>query len=697
MVFPGPLVGSTPTEQVVEEAPPATVTVSAPEAQHETFMLNMELSIVPVGQVPGESGWDPKASMCPVGQAGIAGGTPRTEAVEPRPRTPTTDRSAPMAGPPDTTRSPRTIVGSTHGDPNGTGSGGAREARSGGALPTRESPDREAPGGQRSGAFSCSRRGANLARMTTRSVSRSGSSRGTASAAAALLLAGCLGSCLAPPVMMPAPALSPERALAEYPPGTRLVELGGEGERTLRGVFVPAGEGAPVVLHLLGASQSPASLALPLDPATRDLVDLGFASLILDYGGVGTSGGEPDADALGDDALRMWREAVRLAGGRPERVLVRATSLGTIATALALRAGARPAAVMLVAPVFPGTVVRRFARDNYGVLAGWLAGVLYRPVARVDVLAELEASGAPLCAVLFEGDTWAGAGQRNALHELTAARTPHQWTVLPGDHMGGVVYAAALVEGELDFVASLQEPEPTPQRTLGELLDEVGPEARAAWAASPQAAPRLQRLSTRFRTVPAEHLLAAALEHDDVQEAGDLVRMLRVAAPKHSSFAQLRALYSTAGSPRGELIGAVLRFHSNGGDMLRRGTFEDLSGWDRASTIGENVGRLSRAAPRLERRMRAVNGSATARMTWDAADVAEATGSDEEFRLVIARAALKAAGIADRLVSDGQGRVRLEWLDGASWRPLGVGAPRRRASGAATGGTVEEGLPVVLG
>ena len=90
--------------------------------------------------------------------------------------------------------------------------------------------------------------------------------------------------------------------------------------RVRRPNVLPGAENTPVVLHLLGASQSLASLVQPLDPATWSLADAGYTSLIVDCRGIGASNGERDVDALGHDAQCMWNTALQLAGHDAERV-----------------------------------------------------------------------------------------------------------------------------------------------------------------------------------------------------------------------------------------------------------------------------------------------------------------------------------------------------------------------------------------
>jgi hypothetical protein len=80
--------------------------------------------------------------------------------------------------------------------------------------------------------------------------------RGARSALVGLLLSvsalAALGAaCVSPPALLPVPGgVDAAGALASMPPGTESVELEVEPGVHLRGFFVPARDGAPVVLHL---------------------------------------------------------------------------------------------------------------------------------------------------------------------------------------------------------------------------------------------------------------------------------------------------------------------------------------------------------------------------------------------------------------------------------------------------------------
>src|SRR5262245_58824402 len=122
-----------------------------------------------------------------------------------------------------------------------------------------------------------------------------------------LLPAWITGSCLAPAIL-PARAVPLEKALGLYPEGSEVVELRDESAATLRGIFIPCegsdGDPAPVVLYLLDSSGSVAGMESDFTDAAAELRDIGFASLIVDYTGVGLSEGTRSVSNLFPDSDR---------------------------------------------------------------------------------------------------------------------------------------------------------------------------------------------------------------------------------------------------------------------------------------------------------------------------------------------------------------------------------------------------------
>jgi len=233
-----------------------------------------------------------------------------------------------------------------------------------------------------------------------------------------------------PPVLFAA-----EAAEKEPDPGrdSRLAQVeqveveGPEGAR-LRGLFVHADRGAPIVLHLL---ESGGSVSVEEDrwagrnpgDVVFELADLGFASLLIDYRGVGSSEGSLRTAHLEEDVHAMWQEALRRVDGEAGRVYVRATSIGSVGAMILLRDGVRPAGLALIAPVEAATVAGHFAGAVFGTLARGLAAWTLRPVADdVDLSTRLAQSDAPLfVAAGGEDELWPSSEQAG-VRSIVAAR-----------------------------------------------------------------------------------------------------------------------------------------------------------------------------------------------------------------------------------------------------------------------------------
>ena len=206
------------------------------------------------------------------------------------------------------------------------------------------------------------------------------------------------------------------------------IEIEGPEGARLRGLFVRADRDAPIVLHLL---ESGGSVSAEEDrwaggnpgEVVYALADLGFASLLIDYRGVGASGGTRRTDHIAEDVHAMWREALRRASGEGGRVYVRATSIGTVGAMILLRDGVRPAGLALIAPVEASTVAGHFAGAIYGRLASGIARWTLRPVADdVDLSTQFARSEAPLFVAAGSEDELWPSNEQAAVRSLVANR-----------------------------------------------------------------------------------------------------------------------------------------------------------------------------------------------------------------------------------------------------------------------------------
>lgn len=212
----------------------------------------------------------------------------------------------------------------------------------------------------------------------------------------------------------------------------------------LRGASVVASPTAPVVLHLLpsGASVVTGVSAgigrVGLASSLESLRQVGFSSVVFDYRGIGASEGRKNADQFLDDGRAMWREAVRLAGGHEDRVVIRAGSLGTLVAADLLGEGARPSGVILFAPIRSSSAVRNAVASRYGALWAAFASGVYKSPDAPDLEAVARDIPVPMLIVLPAEDqyfpkdeaTLVANAAREAGHIVIDDPGDHQTTVL---------------------------------------------------------------------------------------------------------------------------------------------------------------------------------------------------------------------------------------------------------------------------
>lgn len=486
-----------------------------------------------------------------------------------------------------------------------------------------------------------------------------------------------LSSCLTPPAVLPGVEVDPVLAAELYPEGTEHVQCRIDADRFLRGLFVPAGEGAPVVLHLLESSGSVASLKLHYEVLCRRLQDLGLASLLVDYAGVGASDGERSPRNLRRDADAMWREAVLRAGGDPSRVILRGISLGTLAAAHLLGDGARPGAVLLHAPVLGQTAVRRFARRRHGPVLAWLAAVGYADVGDVDLVERLAACPAPLLVITGREDFFLSREERIRLGEAVQAANG-QWHVTDGGHAQGTLEAHGLRAEELVLLLEHFPPPPSSEPQLEALVSRIEAEAGAEVAArftEPAARARLARLACHARSADPELLAAVALANDPAVPALRYLWMLDERGSfRELPFGDLEQVVSLDG-PAGPLPVDAIERASLLGDMHDR-----FGGGGMTEGVDLIVWRVSNAMRGAASRV-----SYEVDVGWDRAEVSSdatelvaqlrALGLDEEdVRRAAVRTLLKAARIAERVRRTPDGSAVLEVLSKGEWRRVDLHA-----------------------
>ncbi len=244
----------------------------------------------------------------------------------------------------------------------------------------------------------------------------------------------------APPALLEAGYPSLDLDQGHFPLGSECVELPVRGG-VLRGVYVPAGSGAPLVLHLLESSGSVTYGTEHLlgYPLLHELRELGCASLMIDFRGIGASEGSRMPTKMVGDTRVMWAEALRRAGGGA-RILLRGMSLGTLALASLLEAGARPAGVIMVAPVRAETVARNWFHHYHHHWLARASTLLLRKPVRVRMVRVLEEWRGPLLVTAPHQDYVLPVAEQELLR-VAALANGASWVGTPYSHAGHVVEA----------------------------------------------------------------------------------------------------------------------------------------------------------------------------------------------------------------------------------------------------------------
>ncbi|GJM21723.1 MAG: hypothetical protein DHS20C15_16380 [Planctomycetota bacterium] len=341
-----------------------------------------------------------------------------------------------------------------------------------------------------------------------------------------------------------------ERPMHERPdttllPEAEVVELA-SGGRTLHGYFVPSDPGAPLVLHLMGSGlsvldpgwglQSEDGFSVgwsSLSTGVRRLAEAGFASLAIDYTGVGRSEGSRSTAEFRADMRVMWEEALRRSDGNASRVLIRGTSLGALGAGVLLAEGARPQALLLHMPVLGETVVDHFAEGYLPAPLPALLTPLLAPEPLVDLRDVLRKSGVPTHLFLERGDELLPEQEADALSEAAFAVSGSSitWSEVSTNWMFGffeeIDFAHHTVASMLSGVVSDGElallrdhgAAPNARWRVESALDRAAPELREHFVAHAGATHRahLERLCGERLLAHPDLLLAAALARTDPQ------------------------------------------------------------------------------------------------------------------------------------------------------------------------------------
>lgn len=521
--------------------------------------------------------------------------------------------------------------------------------------------------------------------------------------ASAVCAIGLRGGVIEAPALLPSSS-GIETTIHSYPPGSELVELPVEEGVALRGAFVPSDPGAPVVLHFVESSGTVGvcsmrwleeNVSVTAHPQARSIYSqlrhLGFASLAVDYEGVGRSDGERSVRKLKRDAMAAWDEAVRRAGGRPDRVILRGTSIGTLAVSHLLEAGCRPAGVVLTAPVLSDTVIWHFGVATRGRLFTTVATLLLEDLGVSPVDESLASHPVPTYAWLIRGDELLADEDVTRLQRGVAScggllRQDENPRAESGgffflakptllNHVQGALMSQTVVPGEAAFLAELFPDSPPAAARVAAGRAGLPADLAARVPPDSEVGRRLDRLLGR--RLGDDPVLAAwvALSIPDDDEALGLLNVVTElpAAWRHSGGEQALATRLDTSDPDGPLplaplvtLAAQLAVHDRASVPHTVDQLIDL-----ATGVG---------APHWDPPWRHALSTFTSGTLlpspfdfrdhlWDV--VSEPEGIDP---LVAARRLLRvqfrAAGIEEQLVRQEDGSHRLEVCDGGAWRVL---------------------------
>ena len=374
-----------------------------------------------------------------------------------------------------------------------------------------------------------------------------------------LLGALTLSSCFTPPVVGLAHNERWTLESSDYPKDARLVEIARGGSHdgepaaapTLRGLFIPSDEGAPVVVHF---AESSASLTRSRFARVQyhALAELGFASLAVDYRGVGLSDGEPSPRKLGEDALAIWEAGLDLVDGDVERLIVRGASLGTVATASLLAQGIEPAACIAFSPVRPSTVARLYGYARFWNAAVWLVAPLVRSFSSADPLEWFTKPGIPRLVVIRADDELLGRRDFERMKRgveasggvvevpelhIPAARSKEPITKAIGKHIALADLSYFVNDVEVEFLRGLFPGVPDLDARL-ERVQQGGSSGAVerVWSDDAMGA-RLRIVLRRHRLIPPNLVLAAAQSlRDEEMDLLDRWVMKRSGEGPHESF-----------------------------------------------------------------------------------------------------------------------------------------------------------------
>lgn len=533
--------------------------------------------------------------------------------------------------------------------------------------------------------------------------------------ALALLLGPGLGGCFTPPLILPGGEPQRDFERLPYPNASEAVSIEVEPGVFLRGLFVPADEGAPIVVHLLesagsftpctvGVAVGGMSMATTLTGRTVawDLADRGLASLFVDYRGVGPSDGERDPSHLAGDAEAIYAEALRRARGDESRLLLRGTSIGCLAAAHLLLTGHRPAAVVMISPVRDETVVANYAYAYRNPVLAFLVTPWFRRGVGVELERALRETPRPAlvittdddellppeeqallrAAIAREGSAFVAVGRGDPALGRRGFSINGEAIELPGDHFWLAYSARRLLADERRVLGQLFPALPDANSRTEALIARLPEDLRAQFPVGGAAREGLRALAANrlhddavfaASLVLAGCTTAEAIEYlETSRRSGDTRGLPSTwwfgARDRDASLAHL-SLADPAGrvpvSVALEMAGQVHLMKDS--DNFGGTTWElaDVLAFARGAALPGQYGRSAeRKVPFTALGPGGHYGTRVGlEQAWQALTAEQSLSEPEACRLIL-RALLKGADIDERVVTGADGRHQLEVREG---------------------------------
>lgn len=363
---------------------------------------------------------------------------------------------------------------------------------------------------------------------------------------AGLFVLSWLSGCMRPPILLEPYAFEEHNTHTNFPAGHVIETIDVEGPDgkpvQLRGIYVPGDPGSGIVVQFLETSISVGTDQLGYGPYAESMRDLGLHFMLIDYRGVGMSGGIRSGDRIFMDAHEVVRHALSKVGGDPSRLVLRGTSLGTIVISQLIDEGVRPAGAALMLPVRSASAAQRYALEFYSPFEIAVAELLLEPISSSDPLDLMQRSPLPLLVYTPMGDPLIHREERREIlrlrdlgHlQLFEPNGHDPWIELwigqqgmTGHETGCMQAHGPIGMDELNWLEQLNLLRPSVVERMREWWSQLPREIRADLERNPRAMERLRAMAGLLVRLPPEWAAAAAVCNWEPKLAAQIFRVAR--------------------------------------------------------------------------------------------------------------------------------------------------------------------------